>query len=583
MPKCDGLGKFVVLLAMVAAGLFLEACGGGSTSGPLSGPSTLSAIQITPSNSLLPLSGTRQLIATGIYSDGTKLDLTSQVTWSASSTPSTANFVTVNSSGLVTANALGATVILATKGNIVGTLQLLVDTNGFSSAAVSTVTVTYLKNDVDLAYVPQNQTLNPQGVYTLQVVNLEEDLFSATLPVPTALIYSVPMPAGYVPNATAASQTSLKVAVISYSSPNVLVIDASNDPTDLSSNTIVGSFSAPLSKKVTFSGTSCMICAAVVNPANDQLLLSTSQGYYAMDLTTGVFTALPLVPPAFASPSFTLNPTGSVPYILSPTYGQDPNFSAELQTLDLASNAVTDFTSLGLISPSTVALNFFTSLGVVTDASASAQALLNVTSPQSPSSTLVSAIGSCTGAPLSMAALGVAASGAPAGVSPTLFLSQPSGNCVGLEVWPAPNSSSPFVAADIAFGYGALPVTPDGKAFGAGNDLRAIGTFTSVVDKKNYGYLVDSTQNWIAKINLGYLVTNNFTDGTLPLGINNSASLTAGVGGDPVVFLSTAAQDGVVNVIGGSPIVDWVSASGTEAPSRLAEPSRDVSVGPATL
>lgn len=563
------LSKTVGLVILLVVGLVLQACSN-STSRPLSGSAALAAIQITPSTPLLQLAGTRQLIATGLYSDGSSQDLTSQVTWNASSAPSTTNFVSVNSTGLVTGMGLGSAVISATLGSIVGALNLIVETNGFSSSTTGILTVTLQNNLVDVAYQPQNQVRNPQGLYTVQEINLDTDVLSATIPPPTALVYSIPMPSGFVPNSTAASQDSLEVAVISYSSPDVQVIDASNDPTDLNNNTIVGTFTAPVTGKATFNGITCMICAAVINPANDQLLLSTAQGYYSMDLSTGTFTALPFTPSAFASPAFTLNPVASSSYILSPTFGQDPKFSSELQVLNLTSNTATDITNLGLISPTASAINLFASLGVVTDSGSSAQALLNLATPGSPSSILVSNIGTCggsSGPPLSMAALGVAASSIPDQVSPTLFLSQLSGNCVGFELWPTTQSGSPFDPTQIDYGYGPLPATPDGNAFSTGNDPNAIGTFTSVVDKKNYGFLVNSTQNWIAKINLATVVseaalTDSPPSTPLPKGEKIEAGvLITGLGGAPVVYLSTAAQTGVVSVTSSNNIVQWVSGA----------------------
>jgi hypothetical protein len=163
-----------------------------------------------------------------------------------------------------------------------------------------------------------------------------------------------------------------------------------------------------------------------------------------------------------------------------------------------------------------------------------------------------------------MAALGVAVSSLPSDVSPTLFLSQPSGNCVGFEVWPSTSSDVPFDAAQIGYGYGSLPATPDGQSFSTGSDPSAIGTFTSVLDKKNYGFLINSTQDWIAKINLASVVSEaNVTNATpLPAGEKIQAGvLITGLGGAPVVYLSTAAQTGVVSVTSVSSVVGWVSGA----------------------
>src|SRR5208283_4590409 len=118
-----------------------------------------------------------------------------------------------------------------------------------------------------------------QGAYAVQEVNLDADQFSNVLPVGVALLASVPMPPGFVPNAAVGSQSSFLVVVISYSSPEVQIIDASNVPSDLNNNTVIAAFTAPVSQTVTINGITCMICAAVVNPVDHNLLLSTAQGF----------------------------------------------------------------------------------------------------------------------------------------------------------------------------------------------------------------------------------------------------------------------------------------------------------------
>src|SRR5208282_6200839 len=99
--------------------------------------------------------------------------------------------------------------------------------------------------ETDAAYLPEPLT-QIQGAYAVQEVNLDADQFSSVLPVPVALMASVPMPAGFVPNATAASPTSGLVAVISYTSPDVQIIDASNDPTDVTNNLVIDTFKSPV-------------------------------------------------------------------------------------------------------------------------------------------------------------------------------------------------------------------------------------------------------------------------------------------------------------------------------------------------
>src|SRR5579872_47145 len=551
--------KLLSIAPLLFAMLVWQACGGSSVGRPLTNSSSLVSIQITPSTQLLPLASSRQLIATGAYSDGSSVDLTSKVTWSSSSGSSTTNFASITSGGLVTGTALGASVVSATMGSITGVLNVVVNTNGFSYSTAGLLTVTLQKNLVDVAYLPQNQAKNPKGLYTVQEINLDEDLFSSTIPASTALVYSIPMPAGYVPNAAVASQSSLQVAVISYTSPDVQIIDASNDPTDLSNNFIAAKYTAPVSKTTILNGITCMICAAVINPVDNHLLVSTSQGYFSMDLSSGTFTALPFTPTALTSQSFTLNPVAAIPYILNPSTG---NGSGELQTLNLNANTATTVSNLGLVSPVATPMSIFAGLGVVTDGGASSQALLNLANPQAPASLLVPSMATCDSAPLSMAALGVVASNIPDQVSPTLFLSRTGGNCVGFEAWPTTQSGLPFDPTQIGYGYGTMPDTPDGAPFKTGTDPNAIGTFTSIVDKKNYGFLIDSTGNWVAKMNLLNVASQVSPSTPLPQGYHfPSTALYTGLGGAPVVYLSAAADTGVVTVTSGSNDVLWVSGA----------------------
>jgi hypothetical protein len=532
------VGKILITTLMAAAIFWLQGC---SVAGPYITPS-LKAIQVTPSTSLILLAGSRQLIATGIYSDGSTLDLTSQVTWSTSSAPSSTNYVSVNGNGVATGIAIGSSVILATLGQIVGALQLTVNTNGYASGTTAIVTVPFKGTEVDAAYLPESQSLI-QGAYAVQEVNLDADQSSSVIPPPVALLASIPMPPGFVPNATAASQASSKVAVISYSSADVQVIDASNQSGDLTNNTVVATFTAPVTKKATFNGITCIICATVVDPSTDQLVLSTAQGYYTMDLNAGTFTALPFNPTAFPAQSFAINPVSTDPYILSPTYGQDTKFPGEVQILNLKTNAVTSNTSSGLPAPNSAAIDLFTDYSAVVDASTNDEALVSAADQQNPTFSSVSNVSVCPGQPvrMNMAAMGVSVSLSSAAVH-TLFTTQTSGNCVGLQIWP--NSVSQLDPALITYAYGSMPASPDGKPFVNGKDPNAIATFNSVADKKNYGLLVDAAQNWIAKVNFASVFSlANIGVGslTLPFGQQLTAlDLNANpTGSTSIVFLPT--------------------------------------------
>jgi len=572
--------------ALGAALLLATGCSsGGQSSGSQPNAATLQAINITPTTEFLPLGGTRQLIALGTYSDGSVEDLSSQVTWSVatiedssggsgsnssngSSNPT--NFISINSTGMVTGLGLGTNNITATLGNIVGVLSLVVESNGLSSTTVSTLVVpTNLTTFVDAAYVPRS-IARQNGTYTVQVINLDADQSSKVLPPNSAWIATVPMPAGYVPNATAADQSTMQVAVISYTSPDVQIIDASNLTSDATSNMVIATFKAPVSKSVTFNGKTCIICAAVVNPLDHQLILSTAQGYYAMDMNKGTFAALTFSPPAYPAESFVLNPVATDPYIVSPNFGQDPANPAEVQILDLTQKTSTTNTSLGLVQPLDPVIDLLSGAAAVTDAAADSESMLDLTNPQSPASVLASGIKFCSGAgttqaPLSMGALGVKASGGPSSVFPTLFLSQPSGGCVAFEIWPEGGTAA-LDLSSVNYGYGLMPAKPDGNAFANGSDPNTIGTFTSVVDKKNYGFLMDATQNYIAKINFATM-ESEFSNGTFSLP-SLGFSMPSGVvpfladqAGGGIIYLQAYLTSGTVSVAADSATVNWVAGN----------------------
>ncbi len=543
--------KTLMLAGMLAAIALLQSCGGNSnSSSSFAGPTpgnpapgvTLQSISITPATSIISLAETRQLRAIGTYSDGGVNDLTSEVQWQSSSEPSTANYVTVNPSGLATGASLGTAIITATLKPVVGALQLTVGASGFSSSTIGILPVPYKSTVIDAAYLPEAQSLI-QGAYAVQEVNLDADQFSTEVPVQAALLASIPMPPGFKPNATAASPSNSLVAVISYSSPDILIIDASNLSSDLNNNLIINSFTAPVTKKATFYGPgtavpaiTCMICAAVVNPANNQLLLSTAQGYFYMNLTTGAFTALPLAPAPLPAASFALNPIGTQPYIVSPA-------GAEVQFVNLATNAVISNTTFGLTNPNTSAIDIAGNDVVIGDAGGDDQTLLNPADLQNPMFTPVPGLGGCTNssgqtANMSMLALGISANVNASQGAAILYMAQPGGSCFGFE------GVSPSFFLEITqseYGYAPMPDTPDGSAFLNYSDPNAITTFNSVVDKKNYGVLLDASENWIAKVNpqiiLGFTIP-----GPLPSGFDVSSFLGTAAPYNSVIFLPTPAS-----------------------------------------
>src|SRR5207249_3669841 len=87
---------------------------------------TLVSIAVTPTNPGLPLGLTQQFTATGTFSDSTTQDLTTQVTWSSSSTAVATISNAGGSQGLATSVAAGTTTITATLGGVSGSTTLTV-------------------------------------------------------------------------------------------------------------------------------------------------------------------------------------------------------------------------------------------------------------------------------------------------------------------------------------------------------------------------------------------------------------------------------------------------------------------------
>lgn len=130
-----------VMIAGLAFGL--TACGGGGGGSTSSGGGTttptspsgasLSNIILTSGSASLPKGISEQFIATGVYSDGTRQNLTASATWS-SSNPAAA---TISNSGVATAVGAGTTKITATAGIASSSYTLTVTT-----AALNYISIT---------------------------------------------------------------------------------------------------------------------------------------------------------------------------------------------------------------------------------------------------------------------------------------------------------------------------------------------------------------------------------------------------------------------------------------------------------
>ena len=138
---------------------FLAGCsggGGGSGGSGTTDPTTsvsLVSIEVSPVNPSIALGTTTQLKVTGIYSDNTKKDLTSSVTWNSSNTTA----ATV-SNGLATSVAAGSTIITATVGGKSGSTNLTI-----TSATLVSIGVTPTNPSIALH---SSQQFTATGVFT---------------------------------------------------------------------------------------------------------------------------------------------------------------------------------------------------------------------------------------------------------------------------------------------------------------------------------------------------------------------------------------------------------------------------------
>ncbi len=109
----------------------------GLTVTPIIAP-TLTAITVAPTIGSVAIGNTQQFTATGVYSDGTTQNLTSQATWVSSAT----GVATVNSSGLTSTHSGGNTQITASYNGVSGVAALTVSPATLVSLVVTPATVT---------------------------------------------------------------------------------------------------------------------------------------------------------------------------------------------------------------------------------------------------------------------------------------------------------------------------------------------------------------------------------------------------------------------------------------------------------
>jgi 6-phosphogluconolactonase (cycloisomerase 2 family)/urocanate hydratase len=227
----------------------------GSVSGstPLTvSAATLVSIGVTPANPSSPKGTTEQFTATGVYTDNTTQNLTSQVTWS-SSTPATASISNASGSkGLATAAAQGSTTVTAVLGS---------GASAISGSTGYTVTAAALTS---IAVTPTNPT----------VADGLTEQFTAT--------------GTYTDNTT---QNLTSAVTWTSSAPAIATVSNASGSNGLATSQSVGTTTVRaalggISGSTGLTVTPATLMSIAVTPANQSIANGTSQQYTAIGTYT---------------------------------------------------------------------------------------------------------------------------------------------------------------------------------------------------------------------------------------------------------------------------------------------------------
>jgi len=139
---------------------YITASANGSTSNVATltvSPPILTALSITPAAASVPMGLPTQLTATGIFTDGLQIDITSQVTWT-SANPTVA---TVDTKGLVTGLVLGSSTTVTA--SFMGLITSAPATVSVAAAALASISITPTAPSTPMGV---NLPLTATGTYT---------------------------------------------------------------------------------------------------------------------------------------------------------------------------------------------------------------------------------------------------------------------------------------------------------------------------------------------------------------------------------------------------------------------------------
>ena len=243
------------LFILILSAFLITGCGGGGdwTGHWLPGGQLLS-IEVTPPNQSIAKGTTQQFMATGIYADNTKRDLTSSVTWTSSNAAVATISNASGSKGLATALAIG------------GPVTITATDPGTGNAGTAKLTVT-AATLVSIGVTPANPTIARGTTQQFIATGIFTDATTQNLTSSVTWTSSVPA-----------------IATISNASGfNGLASAAAPGGTTITAT------SGLISGNTTLTVTAATLVSIAVTPINPSIGLGTNQQFIA----TGTFTAGP--------------------------------------------------------------------------------------------------------------------------------------------------------------------------------------------------------------------------------------------------------------------------------------------------
>ena len=139
----------VFAATMLLASMFATLAGCGGTPKALQTVSgthhSLSSLVISPVNPVVPMGNSEHFVATGIYADGTKQDLSSTVTW----TSANPEIAPIDKTGTAVAKKSGSTLITAASGSMSGAATLTIPPPSLVSITITAPSLSIAKGNTE--------------------------------------------------------------------------------------------------------------------------------------------------------------------------------------------------------------------------------------------------------------------------------------------------------------------------------------------------------------------------------------------------------------------------------------------------